>query len=250
VLRNRYGLKGATADTLAQVIKLFAPTGFLMLRTAAITVTYAVATSLAAQAGPAAAACHQVCFQLWLASSLLADSLAVASQTMLATRIAAKDTSASEVVIKRTVTLAAALGVGLAVLMGAFSGSIPSLFTGDSGVLGLIAVTIPWVVLTQPINALAFVADGVLYGAGGFRYASIQMACCALPAVGLMTYGCQLAAAAAAPAAVAPQVQLAWVWAGLTLVMALRAVTIGLPYIFKLPPFKEKLWVAASMRAE
>jgi hypothetical protein len=31
-----------------------------MLRTAAITVTYAVATSLAAKAGPAAAACHQV----------------------------------------------------------------------------------------------------------------------------------------------------------------------------------------------
>ena len=73
-------------------------------------------------------------------------------------------------VVKRTVILAAALGAGLAVLMGAFSGSIPTLFTDDPGVLGLIAVTIPWVVLTQPINALAFVADGVLYGAGGFRY--------------------------------------------------------------------------------
>lgn len=31
-----------------------------MLRTGSITITYAVATSLAARAGPAAAACHQV----------------------------------------------------------------------------------------------------------------------------------------------------------------------------------------------
>jgi hypothetical protein len=35
----------------------------------------------------------QVCFQLWLASSLMADSLAVACQTMLAKSMAAKDTS-------------------------------------------------------------------------------------------------------------------------------------------------------------
>ncbi len=33
----------------------------------------------------------QVCFQVWLASSLLADSLAVASQTLLARSVAAGD---------------------------------------------------------------------------------------------------------------------------------------------------------------
>jgi hypothetical protein len=38
-------------------------------------------------------AAAQVCFQLWLASSLMADSLAVACQTMLAKSLAAKDTS-------------------------------------------------------------------------------------------------------------------------------------------------------------
>jgi hypothetical protein len=34
--------------------------GYLVLRTAAITFTYAIATGLTARAGPAAAACHQV----------------------------------------------------------------------------------------------------------------------------------------------------------------------------------------------
>lgn len=65
--------------------------GFLALRTGAITAVYACATSLAARAGPSAAACHQICFQVWLASSLLADSLAVAGQTLLARSIAARD---------------------------------------------------------------------------------------------------------------------------------------------------------------
>jgi hypothetical protein len=36
------------------------PAGYLVLRTAAITFTYAIATGLTARAGPAAAACHQV----------------------------------------------------------------------------------------------------------------------------------------------------------------------------------------------
>lgn len=35
--------------------------GYLVLRTAAITFTYAIATGLTARAGPSAAACHQVC---------------------------------------------------------------------------------------------------------------------------------------------------------------------------------------------
>lgn len=37
----------------------------------------------------------QVCFQVWLASSLMADSLAVACQTMLAKSLAVKDTSSA-----------------------------------------------------------------------------------------------------------------------------------------------------------
>lgn len=65
--------------------------GLLALRTVAITSTFALGTSLAARSDTAHAAAHQICLQLWLASSLLADSLAVAAQTLLAQGIAAKD---------------------------------------------------------------------------------------------------------------------------------------------------------------
>jgi hypothetical protein len=40
------------------------PAGFLMMRTVAIHGTFAFATSLAARAGPTAAATHQVCLQV------------------------------------------------------------------------------------------------------------------------------------------------------------------------------------------
>lgn len=82
------------------------------------------------------------------------------------------------------------------------------------------------------MNALAFVWDGVLFGAGGFRYASVQMALCALPAVVIMNLGPHAVEGAAAAAA-----KLQWVWLGLCLVMGFRAASIWAPYSLRLPPF-------------
>ena len=65
--------------------------GLLGLRTAAVAGTFAVATSVASRTDAAHAAAYQVCLQLWLASSLLADSLAVAAQSIMARRLAVGD---------------------------------------------------------------------------------------------------------------------------------------------------------------
>ena len=54
--------------------------------------TYAqVATATAARIDVPHAAGHQICLQLWLATSLLADALAVAAQALVARLLAAKD---------------------------------------------------------------------------------------------------------------------------------------------------------------
>ena len=44
---------------------------------------------MAARTDDAHAAAHQICLQLWLASSLLADALAVAAQSIMARNLAA-----------------------------------------------------------------------------------------------------------------------------------------------------------------
>ena len=55
--------------------------GFLLLvRVIAATLCVTLAASLAARQGPTTMAAFQVCLQIWMATSLLADGLAVAGQ--------------------------------------------------------------------------------------------------------------------------------------------------------------------------
>ena len=72
----------------------------------------------------------------------------------------------------RTLQLGLGLGLILAAVLALGKGGLPRLFTGDAAVLAAIGHIFPWVILSQPINALAFVWDGILYGAGGFSYAA------------------------------------------------------------------------------
>uniref|UniRef100_A0A383WIN5 Protein DETOXIFICATION n=1 Tax=Tetradesmus obliquus TaxID=3088 RepID=A0A383WIN5_TETOB len=188
VLQRRYHLSFRGLD-LHQLGAMFAPTGFLLLRTISISAVFAAATSLVARAGPLAAAAHQVAFQIWMATSLLADSLAVACQTILARSTAAGELKYARKVVATAITLALSLGLLLSLVLGGTMQFLPSLFTQDASVRQLAQQLMPIVAATQPLNALAFVSDGVLYGAGGFKYASGVMLLCAAPSLGLMFAG-------------------------------------------------------------
>ena len=83
-----------------------------------------------------------------------------------------KDGSLGLQVAGRTLQLGVGLGLTLAAVLALGKGGLPRLFTGDAAVLAAIGHIFPWVILSQPINALAFVWDGILYGAGGFSYAA------------------------------------------------------------------------------
>lgn len=117
----------------------------------------------------------QVCFQIWLASSLLADALAVAAQSLVARNVAAGMPQAADAVVRRTCQLSALLGVSLSAVLWALQPIIPGLFTHDPIVVAQIRELLPFVLLTQPLNALAFTLDGVLYGVQGFAWAAKAM---------------------------------------------------------------------------
>lgn len=64
-----------------QNIDAFWVPGFLLLaRVIAVTFCVTLAASMAARQGPIPMAAFQICLQIWLATSLLADGLAVAGQ--------------------------------------------------------------------------------------------------------------------------------------------------------------------------
>ncbi|KAM3411221.1 hypothetical protein ACQJBY_003079 [Aegilops geniculata] len=147
----------------------------LLARVIAATCCVTLSASMAARLGSTQMAAFQICLQIWLASSLLADGLAFAGQAIIASAFARKDHSKAKATASRVLQLGLILGLLLGLLLGVGLHTGSRLFTEDQGVLHHIYVAIPFVALTQPINALAFVFDGVNYGASDFAYAAYSL---------------------------------------------------------------------------
>ncbi|XP_041026223.1 protein DETOXIFICATION 42-like isoform X3 [Juglans microcarpa x Juglans regia] len=162
----------------------FLSNGFMLLvRVIAVTFCVTLAASLAARQGSTAMAAFQVCLQIWLATSLLADGLAVAGQAILAGAFAKKDYNKAATTASRVLQLGLVLGLSLSVIIVGVLQFAPRIFTQDINVLQLIGLSIPFVAVTQPINALAFVFDGINYGASDFAYSAYSMVLVALVSI-------------------------------------------------------------------
>ncbi|KAL9234774.1 hypothetical protein vseg_009603 [Gypsophila vaccaria] len=162
----------------------FLQNGFLLLmRVIAVTFCVTLAASMAARLGPTPMAAFQVCLQVWLATSLLADGLAVAGQAILANAFAKNDFDRATSTAARVLQLGFVLGLLLSFMLGTGLQFAAKLFTKDVNVLHLISIGIPFVALTQPINALAFVFDGINFGASDFAYSAFSMVMVAIASI-------------------------------------------------------------------
>ncbi|KAJ6778700.1 PROTEIN DETOXIFICATION [Salix koriyanagi] len=132
----------------------------LLVRVIAATACATLAASLATRHGTTSMAAFQVCLQIWLAASLLADGLAVAGQAIIASAFAKKDYEKATATASRVLQYALVLGLVLSIILAVGLQFSSRLFTKDASVLHLISVGIPFVAATQPINVLAFVFDG------------------------------------------------------------------------------------------
>ncbi|KAF9597488.1 hypothetical protein IFM89_019015 [Coptis chinensis] len=185
--------------------------GLLVGRTIAVLFTMTLATSMAARQGPIPMAGHQICLQVWLAVSLLTDALALAGQALLASGYSQRDYIRAQDVIYKVLQIGLLTGVALAVMLFFGFETFSRLFTSDSAVLEITRSGVLFVAGSQPVNALAFVLDGLYYGVSDFPYAAYSMVL-----VGLITSMFLYFAA--------PVYGLAGVWMGLFLFMSLRVV--------------------------
>nr|DAD42347.1 TPA_asm: hypothetical protein HUJ06_000577 [Nelumbo nucifera] len=162
----------------------FLKNGFLLLaRVIAVTFCVTLAASMAAHQGSTSMAAFQVCLQIWLATSLLADGLAVAGQAILASAFARYDYDKAIATASRVLQLGLVLGAFLSIILGFGLQFASRLFTKDINVLHLISIGVPFVAATQPINALAFVFDGVNFGASDFAYSACSMVLVAIVSI-------------------------------------------------------------------
>ncbi|KAG9449440.1 hypothetical protein H6P81_009405 [Aristolochia fimbriata] len=154
----------------------FLKNGFLLLgRVIAVTFCVTLAASLAARKGSIPMAAFQICLQVWLTTSLLADGLAVAGQAILATAFAEKDLKKATKTAARVLQLGLLLGLVLALVLGLGMQYGARVFTKDINVIKMMHIGIPFVAATQPLNSLAFVFDGVNFGASDFAFSAYSM---------------------------------------------------------------------------
>ncbi|XP_038899307.1 protein DETOXIFICATION 43 [Benincasa hispida] len=157
--------------------------GLLLARVVAVTFCVTLAASLAARLGPTPMAAFQTCLQVWMTSSLLSDGLAVAGQAILASAFAEKDYEKTTATATRVLQMSFILGVGLAIVVGIGMFFGAGIFSRDIHVQNLIHLGIPFIAATQPINSLAFVFDGVNFGASDFAYSAYSLVLVAIASV-------------------------------------------------------------------
>ncbi|XP_047048109.1 protein DETOXIFICATION 44, chloroplastic-like isoform X2 [Lolium rigidum] len=193
------------------VLRYLKSGGLLIGRTVAVLLTMTLSTSLVAREGPVPMAGHQLCLQVWLTISLLNDALALAGQALLATEYTKRNYKQARMVLYRVLQIGGVSGMALAVILYFGFGSFSLLFTDDPAVLDIAKSGVWFVAISQPINAIAFVVDGLYYGVSDFAYAAYSMFFAG-------------AVSSAFLLVVAPEFGLGGVWAGLVLFMSLRAV--------------------------
>jgi MATE family, multidrug efflux pump len=201
----------------------------LLVRTAALRAALVVATAVAARLGSVDVAAHQIAFEIWNFLALGLDAIAIAGQAMVGRALGAGDGDGARGAGRRMIEWGVAVGVLVGVLVVALRTVLPHLFTDDGEVLALAGFLLVWVAALQPVNAVAFVLDGVLIGAGDMRFLAWAMI---------------VAAAVFIPAALAVlalDAGIGWLWASLGLLMATRASTL-------LSRFASGRWIVLGAR--
>ena len=154
---------------LYEVRRLLQIGGDLFLRTGLLTLFLLLATRVATQAGAQSGAANQAIRQIWIFTGLGLDALAITAQSMVGYFIGSQRVAEA----RRVTFYACAWGVGLGILLGAV------MWIGRSTIAALLVPPtalsvffLPWLVASsvQPVNALAFVTDGVHWGTGDFAY--------------------------------------------------------------------------------
>ncbi|CAN0910660.1 Protein DETOXIFICATION 42 [Linum grandiflorum] len=104
----------------------FLKNGFLLLmRVMAVTFCVTLSASLAARQGSTSMAAFQICLQVWLATSLLPDGLAVAGQAIIVGAFAQKDFERATATASRVLQLGLILGLVLAMSPPSSSSFLP-----------------------------------------------------------------------------------------------------------------------------
>ncbi|ALE34187.1 multidrug transporter MatE [Lawsonella clevelandensis] len=185
----------------------------LIVRSLGFQVCFLSVSAVAARIGAETLAAHQIVWQIWVFTSLLLDSIAIAAQSLVGESLGAQRTTETSRLGRQIVVSGTLFATVIAFAYAALHSVIPKIFTHDSAVLT--QASIPWwfMVCLLPVAGAVFACDGVLLGAGDAAFLRNVTAAaafgCYLPMIWLsysMHWG------------------LAGLWSGFVLFIVVRAV--------------------------
>lgn len=211
-------LPTSTIPSLHDIKPLLVASSSIFFRTLVLQISISAAAAMAARGAAPSIAAHQIAIQLWLLCSFFCDSLAAASQGLIADAVGRKDQTAVLEVTKTIFIYSLFLGLGLAAIL--FAGSstefVYQLFTSDTATIKNLQSILPLLIAAQPLNAVVFAADGILQGAAEFPFQAKAMTISGVTAVGTFLF----------LEATDYQIEtLISVWSGLIALQVMRGVT-------------------------
>lgn len=147
----------------------------LFVRTLALRVAIVGTVAAAASMGTEVLAGYQVVNALWNFAANILDSVAIAGQALVGAELGAKSLPNARILSNKTAKAGALIGcfVGAAfIALAFFAGSI---FSPNTDIRSVIAAGMLISGITMPLQGWMWALDGILIGAGDFRYLAITL---------------------------------------------------------------------------
>lgn len=212
VVRRRLRLARRRRPDRAEMAPLLTAGRHLLLRVGSMLAVFTGATAIAARVDDPTLAAHQIAMSMFLFLALVLDALAVPAQTLVAEELG-RGGSGARLLASRVVVLSVGAAGVLAAVVLATSPLLPRIFSDDPAVVSRATVALVLLAVLLLPGAVAFADDGVLIGAGDYRF------------LGVAAFGYLVATVPVAVAVlVVPALGITGIWLGLTAWMVLRAV--------------------------
>lgn len=212
ILRPQFAAASVRRPDVDGMRPLMSAGKYLLLRVGSMLAVFGGSTAIAARIDKVTLASHQVANSLFIFLALALDALAVPAQTIVAEDLGRGDVPSAAHVAQRALRLSVVTGIALGVVLAVSAPFLPGLFTDDPAVADRATSAIWWLSVMLLPGAVAFAHDGILIGAGDYRFlgrAAFGYLVAVVP-IGVLVL-------------VVPGLGIAGIWGGLLVWMIIRA---------------------------
>ncbi len=145
----------------------------LFIRSLTINASLILVGVTVAHFGTEVLAAHQIVYTVSVCIALLVDSVATASQSLIAVEMGRKNYEQLVSLTKQCFKFTSVIAVFVGIVIVCLSHYLPIIFTNNSGLQSMAVVPIALIGLLLPVMSFAFIGDGVLIGSGDTWYLAI-----------------------------------------------------------------------------